>query len=122
MDTYRIKRRIASINLIPQPNPVPFYQDANGVSRVTAMRVLLDLIVHAFDDEPLRKRMRDGTTPGRWGDVYAVIGYYRTQRSEVESEVQARATQGQEIWENIAKSQSASPTSKLAGKIRHRLR
>src|SRR3954470_12406100 len=67
-----------------QADPVPIREDLSGALRVGESRVLLELVIHAFQDgatpETIVQRYDTLTLP----DVYAVIAYYLRHRGEVE--------------------------------------
>lgn len=67
-----------------QPEAPPLREDASGALRVGESRVLLELVIHAFQDgatpEAIVQRYDTLTLP----DVYAVIAYYLRHRGEVE--------------------------------------
>lgn len=77
--------------------PVPLTINADGVVCVGETRVTLDTVVAVF---------KQGTTPEeivqrypslRLGDVYGAIAYYLNHQQEVETYLQKRQQQAQEI-------------------------
>ena len=67
-----------------QAEAPPLYEDAVGALRVGDSRVLLELVIRAFQDgatpETIVQRYSTLTLP----NVYAVIAYYLRHRNEVE--------------------------------------
>jgi uncharacterized protein (DUF433 family) len=79
----------------------PLRQDPPGVFRVGQSRVLLELVIRAF---------QDGTTPETivrqyptttLVDVYAVIAYYLRHREDIEGYLAERERQAGEVWQRI---------------------
>lgn len=68
----------------------PIREDASGALRVGDSRVLLELVVRAFQDgatpEAISQRYPTLALP----DVYAVIAYYLRHRSEIEEYLDVR--------------------------------
>lgn len=93
------------MNFIPQPNPVPLCQDRDGAIRVQGTRVLLDLVVRAFDDGATPEAIVQRYETLRLADVYAVISYYLAHREEVEGYLQEREVEAEEIRKKIEASQ-----------------
>jgi uncharacterized protein (DUF433 family) len=80
---------------------VPLSQDQAGVLRITGTRVSLDSVIFAF---------REGATPEEivqqystldLKDVYAVVGYYLQNLTEVENYLARRRAEHQEIRKEI---------------------
>ena len=68
----------------------PLREDTDGVLRVGSSRVLLELVIHAFQDgatpETIVQRYETLTLP----DVYAVVAYYLRHRAEVDAYLHRR--------------------------------
>ncbi len=84
---------------------VPIREDAAGALRVGDSRVLLELVIRAFQDgatpETIVQRYSTLTLP----DVYAVIAYYLRHRSEVEEYLARREQQAEEARKRIESQQ-----------------
>jgi len=93
------------MSFIPQIESPPLHEDAAGAMRVGASRVLLELVVRAFQDgataESIVQRYPTLTLP----DVYAVIAYYLRHRNEIEEYLARREQKAHEVREQIEKSQ-----------------
>ena len=81
----------------------PLREDIDGAVRVGESRVLLELVVRAFQDgatpEAIVQRYATLALP----DVYAVIAYYLRHRSEIEAYLIRRERTAEEVgqrWEN----------------------
>ena len=80
---------------------VPIREDAAGALRVGDSRVLLDLVIRAFQDgatpETIVQRYSTLTLP----DVYAVIAYYLRHREEVRAYLKRRAEEADALRAKI---------------------
>jgi len=84
-----------SLNL--NGHPVPLQTDADGVVRIAQTRVTLDTLVAAFSEGATAEEMAHQYPCLRLADVYSVIGYYLTNRSEVEAYLRERERRGAEV-------------------------
>lgn len=84
-----------------QPESPPVREDASGALRVGDSRVLLELVIRAFQDgatpETIVQRYPTLTLP----DVYAVIAYYLRHRDEVDGYLARREEQAGEVRQRI---------------------
>ncbi len=84
-----------------QAETPPLREDASGALRVGESRVLLELVIRAFQDgatpETIVQRYSTLSLP----DVYAVIAYYLRHRKEVESYLGRREEKAEEIRQQI---------------------
>ncbi len=62
----------------------PLRVDESGAIRVGKTRVLLELVIRAFQDGATPERIVQSYDTLTLADVYAVIGYYLRHRSEIE--------------------------------------
>jgi uncharacterized protein (DUF433 family) len=93
------------MSMPPQPDPVPLREDATGALRVGETRVLLELVVHAFEDgaTPETIVQRDPTL--RLAEVYAVIAYYLRHKEEIRDYLRRREELAREVKARIEGSQ-----------------
>ena len=70
--------------------PIPLSEDEHGDIRVGDCRVLLDLVVHAFDDGPTPETIVQMYSTLKLADVYAAIAYYLRHRQEIRDYLQER--------------------------------
>lgn len=70
--------------------PVPLSREDNGDIRVGDSRVLLDLVVHAFDEGATPETIVQMYPTLQLPDVYAVITYYLRHRDEVKAYLDRR--------------------------------
>ncbi len=85
----------------PQAEAPPLREDADGAVRVGNSRVLLELVIRAFQDgatpEAIVQRYDTLALP----DVYSVIAYYLRHRSEVEAYLARREQKAEEVRQRI---------------------
>jgi uncharacterized protein (DUF433 family) len=103
------------VALTIQADPVPLREDASGALRVGETRVLLDLVVNAFEDGATPETIVQQYDTLRLADVYAVIAYYLRRRGEVDEYLRRRERQAAEVRRRIEATQGD------LGDIRRRL-
>ena len=64
---------------------VPLKTDQHGKIRVGNTRVLLELVIHAFNQGETAEEIVDSYSSVQLSDVYGVIAYYLTHRAEVDA-------------------------------------
>ena len=79
----------------------PLSRDASGAIRVGHSRVLLELIVRAFQDgatsEEIAQRYPSASLP----DIYGAIAYYLRHQSEIDQYLDERENSAQQIHKKI---------------------
>ena len=85
--------------------PVPLREEADGSMRVGDSRVLLELVIHAFEDGQTPESIIEAYTTLSLPDVYAVIAYYLSNRETVENYLARRDREAVEIRAKIEASQ-----------------
>lgn len=84
-----------------QPEAPPLREDGSGALRVGTSRVLVELVIRAFQDgvepEAIAQRYPTASLP----DVYAVVAYYLRHREELETYLAERERQGQAVRQRI---------------------
>lgn len=81
--------------------PVPVHADPNGDIRVGDSRVLLDLVVHAFDAGATPETIVQMYSTLNLSDVYAVIAWYLRHRPEVQEYLDDREQRAEETQRTI---------------------
>ena len=85
--------------------PIPLREDADGALRVGRSRVLLEMVIHAFDKGESPESIVDSYSTLSLGDVYAVIAYYLANRGTVQNYLALREREADEIRAKIEASQ-----------------
>ena len=88
--------------LILQSEAPPLREDASGAVRVGESRVLLELVIRAFQDGATPEAIVQRYPTLALEDVYAVITYYLRHRGEIESYLAGREQKAEEVRQRIA--------------------
>src|SRR5436305_12943154 len=84
---------------------VPLRRDGAGALRVGHSRVLLELVIRAFQAGATPEAMAQRYPTAALADIYAVIAYYLRHRADVESYLVERAQQAHEVRQRIESQQ-----------------
>jgi uncharacterized protein (DUF433 family) len=79
----------------------PLRQDASGAVRIGRSRVLLELVVRAFQDGATPEAIVQRYPATDFADVYAAIAYYLRHRDEVERYLTEREQQAEAVRQRI---------------------
>jgi uncharacterized protein (DUF433 family) len=90
---------------IPHAEAPPLAEDADGAVRIGGTRVLLELVIEAFQDGATPEMIVQQYSTLALGDVYAVIGYYLRHRAEVEAYLAQREKKAEEVQRRIESQQ-----------------
>lgn len=102
---YGLKRQKGHVSLTLQAEAPPLRKDADGVLRVGESRVLLDLVIRAFQDGATAETIVQRYSTLALSDVYAVIAYYLRHRSQVDEYLARGEEQGREVRSRIERQQ-----------------
>ncbi len=97
--------RISLMVSIPPTVAVPLRTDPHGAIRIGATRVLLEMVIRAFQRGETPEGIVQAFPSLKLDEVYAVITYYLQNRAEVDAYVQQVEEEGQRIREKIEASQ-----------------
>src|SRR5215216_3820002 len=89
------------MSMLIQAVEVPLFDDGHGGLRVTGTRVLLERIVHAFEDGATPEGIVQSYDTLRLADVYAVLTWYLQHKMEVEEYLRTRAEEANTIRRTI---------------------
>lgn len=79
----------------------PLREDAAGALRVGDSRVLLEVVIRAFQDGATPETIVQRYSTLTLADMYAVIAYYLRQRSDIEAYLARRERQAEEVQRRI---------------------
>ncbi len=88
-----------------QAESPPIREDVDGALRVGDSRVLLELVIRAFQDGATPEAIVQRYATLVLSDVYAVIAYYLRHRSEAESYLTQREQKALEVLQRIESQQ-----------------
>ena len=92
----------------------PLRLDSSGEIRIGQTRVLLELVVSAFQDGATPEEIVQNYDTLSLPDVYAVIAYYLNHQTEVDEYIEIRALEAQVLKKKVA-------SQRDLGEIRKRL-
>ncbi len=79
----------------------PIREEADGALRIGTSRVLLELVIRAFQDGSTPETIVQRYATLTLQDVYSVIAYYLRHRDEVEDYLALRERQAEEVRQRI---------------------
>lgn len=85
------------MSFIVQTEAPPLREDAAGALRIGDSRVLLELVVRAFQDGATPETIVQRYSTLALADVYAVIGYYLRHRNEIERYLTWREEKAEDV-------------------------
>jgi uncharacterized protein (DUF433 family) len=88
-----------------EPMPVPLREDPPGVLRVGNSRVLLELVIRAFQRGETPEGIVQSYDTLRLSDVYAVVGYYLANSRPIDEYLRERDAAAAETRRMIEASQ-----------------
>lgn len=89
------------MEIILQTETPPLRRDESGALRVGRSRVLLELVIRAFQDGATPEVIAQRYSSAPLADIYAVIAYYLRHRSDIESYLSEREQKAQEVRHRI---------------------
>jgi uncharacterized protein (DUF433 family) len=88
-----------------QAEAPPLREDSTGAVRVGDSRVLLELVIRAFQDGATPETIVQRYSTLALPEVYAVIAFYLRNRSQVEEYLAQREQQAEEVRQRIESQQ-----------------
>jgi uncharacterized protein (DUF433 family) len=79
----------------------PLHQDSSGALRVGRSRVLLELVIRAFEDGATAEAIVQRYPTTRLADIYIVIGYYLNHRTDIDAYLVERERRAEEVGRRI---------------------
>jgi uncharacterized protein (DUF433 family) len=89
------------MTLVIEPHPIPLRKDSSGTWRVGDSRVLLDLVIHAFNAGRTPEEIVQSYDTLHLEEVYSVIAYYLAHRVEIDAYLKQREAEADSLWEEI---------------------
>ena len=79
----------------------PLRLDGSGAVRIGSSRVLLELVIRAFQDGATPEAIAQRYSSASLSDIYSVIGYYLHHTSEIDAYLAERELLAEEIKQKI---------------------
>ncbi len=80
----------------------PLNQDESGAIRVGGSKVLLELVVRAFQDGAAPETIAQRYPTLALGDIYAVIGYYLRHQDDIQVYLKEREQKATEVQQRLS--------------------
>jgi uncharacterized protein (DUF433 family) len=93
--------------MVIQSEPVPLHLDQDGTVRIGNSRVLLDLVVRAYQRGTAPEKIVQSFPTLELADVYGVVSYYLHHRDEVHEYLDRRDIEANELRKEIESLQPA---------------
>ncbi|MBW4625613.1 MAG: DUF433 domain-containing protein [Brasilonema octagenarum HA4186-MV1] len=90
------------MSLILEQESPPLSQDTTGAIRVGNTRVLLELVIHAFQDGASAESIVQRYSSLSLSDVYLTIGYYLRHRDAVEAYLEQREQLAESVHQRLS--------------------
>ncbi len=87
--------------MVLQTEIPPLYQDESGAVRVGNSRVLLELVIHAFENGTTPETIAQQYPTTTLAEIYGVIAFYLRHREEVAAYLRAREQKADEVRKRI---------------------
>ena len=88
-----------------QAESPPLRRDSTGAWRVGNSRVLLELVIHAFEDGATPETIAQQYPTTTLADIYGIIAYYLRHRDEVEAYLAEGERKAEEVRQRIESQQ-----------------
>lgn len=93
------------MSIVFEAEAPPFQEDAKGGLRVGHSRVLVELVVQAFQDGATPEAIAQRYPTATLADIYGVIAYYLRHRTEMEAYMVTRERQAEFVQTRIEEQQ-----------------
>ena len=89
------------MDIIIQPEAPPLRHDPSGAIRVGHSRVLVELVIRAFQYGATPEAIAQRYSTATLADIYAVIAYYLRHQEDLEAYLEEREQRAQEVRQHI---------------------
>jgi uncharacterized protein (DUF433 family) len=89
------------MSALPTTAIVPLYTDPSGAIRVEGTRVLLDVIVVAFQSGATAEEIAQKFPSVSLADVYSIIAHYLNHAAEIDAYLAAREAKGEALQRKL---------------------
>ena len=95
------------MDIVLQAEAPPLRRDSSGGLRIGTSRVLLELVIHAFEDGATPEAIAQRYPTATLADIYSVLAYFLRHQEEIKR-----------IWQNASKRQKRyANASRASSKI-----
>lgn len=89
------------MDLMLQSEAPPLRRDSSGALRIGNSRVLLELVIRAFEDGATPETIVQQYPTTTLSDIYGVIAYYLRHRQEIDNYLEERERQAEKVRRRI---------------------
>jgi len=93
------------MEMVLQAEAPPLYRDASGALRIGRSRVLLELMIWAFEDGATPEVIAQRYSTATLADIYAVISYYLRHREDIKAYLAEREQRAEQVRQRIESQQ-----------------
>ena len=93
------------MDIILQAESPPLRRDTSGGFRVGTSRVLLELVIHAFEDGATPEAIFQRYPATSLADIYSVLAYYLRHQEEISAYLAKREQKAEEVRRRIESGQ-----------------
>jgi uncharacterized protein (DUF433 family) len=93
------------MELVLHSEAPPLRQDDSGALRVGNSRVLIELVIRAFQDGATPETIAQQYPSTTLSDIYAIVAYYLRHREEIDTYLSVREQQAQQVRQRIESQQ-----------------
>lgn len=91
--------------MIAPVETVPLRYEESGAIRMGQTRVLLELVLHAFDDGATPEEIVSAYSTLPLADVYSVIAWSLRHRGQARAYLKRREEQAEQVWQHVDRRQ-----------------
>jgi len=103
------------MGFVIKTDTLPIYEDDSGSLRVGKSRVLLEIVIRAFQDGASPETIVQRYPTITLADVYSVVGYYLRHRKEIDEYLARREELAQQVRKRIELFSYDEMTEKMMG-------
>lgn len=93
------------MDIVLQAEAPPLRRDTSGGLRIGKSRVLLELVIHAFEDGATPEAIAQRYPTTTLADVYGVLAYYLRHQEEVKAYLEKREQKAEKVRKRIESEQ-----------------
>jgi uncharacterized protein (DUF433 family) len=90
------------MSLVLERETPPFREDESGAIRIGNSRVLLELVIRAFQDGASPESIVQRYSTLSLSEIYSTIGYYLRHQQEIESYLEERNQLAESVRERLS--------------------
>ena len=93
------------MDIVLQSEAPPLLRDSSGGLRIGTSRVLLELVIHAFEDGATPEAIAQRYPTATLADIYGVLAYFLRHQEEIEAYLAKREQKAEEVRKRIKSEQ-----------------